>query len=78
MRYNESTADPHEDAQWGKTFQLQPMQQKVQRKEESHKTFQFSHGLDQIVNIMILKYRTTYFPTQLNLGIFGFMGLRLS
>ena len=41
-----SLAEPHEDAQWGKAFQVQQMQQSFWTKERAHKTFHYSHDLD--------------------------------
>ena len=39
---------PHEDAQRGKAFQVQQMQQSLHGQEKSRKTFQNSRDLDQI------------------------------
>ena len=48
LRFFWSFAEPHEDAQWGKAFQVQQVRQSIQRQTSPHKTFQNSHDLDNI------------------------------
>ena len=52
-------ARPHEDAQWGKAFQVQQMQQSLQEQDWSHKTFPKTHD--------IASDWSTILPTNLNL-----------
>ena len=45
LRFFWSHAATHEDTHWGKAFQVQPLQQSLQTKTRSHKTFPTSHDL---------------------------------